>query len=64
MTTQIFCSSMSYGRGWWEEEEMDISAGDQVCLGNSVAEGVVERRRCRKQGDSSPTSSVDWIAGG
>lgn len=48
-----------------EEEEMDISAGDQVCLGNSVAEGVVERRRCRKQGDeSSPTSSVDWIAGG
>ena len=54
---------MSYGRRWWEEEGMDISAGDQVCLGNSVAAGVVERR-CRKQGDSSPTSSVDWIAGG
>lgn len=59
MTTQIFCSSMSCGRGLWEEAGVDVSAGDRMCLGNSIAEGVLERRRCRKQGDSSPTDSVE-----
>ena len=59
MITQIFCSSMSCGWGWWEEVGVDVAAGDRMCLGNSIAEGVLERRRCRKQGDSSPTNSAE-----
>lgn len=48
---------------------VDTSAWDQTCLENSMAEGVLGRRRCRKWGDSSPTYTVDrktgsWVMGG
>lgn len=41
-------------RGWTSLQETRCA---------SVAEGVLQRRKCREQGDRSPTNSVDWITG-